>query len=102
MRTPIRLLLAVFLTAASNAVGAEPTVSTRSASALGQTVLTFNGSIHPHGLPTTYYFEYGPTDAYGSKTATFTLPPRLAAYYHESWDDGPGGWMSWCKATHFK
>jgi hypothetical protein len=79
-----------------------PAVSTRSASSVGQTTLTINGSINPHGLPTTYYFEYGPTEAYGSKTPTAALPPRLAAYYHESWDNGARGWASWFKATHFK
>ena len=28
------------------------------------------------------------------------FPPRLAAYYHESWDSGTGGWETWLKATH--
>jgi hypothetical protein len=78
------------------------TVSTRPAASVGLTILTVNGSINPHGLPTTYYFEYGPTAELGSRTLTRKLPPRLAAYYSESFDDGPGGWASWCKATHFK
>jgi hypothetical protein len=100
------LVLVVLLTAPV-VRGAAPKraateVSTRSASSVGQTILTVNGSINPHGLPTTYYFEYGLTRAYGSKTATSPLPPRLAAFYHESFDEGPGGWASWCKATHFK
>lgn len=73
----------------------SPTVSTRSASLLGTDAMTVNGSIHPHGLATTYYFEYGPTTAYGSKTAVKPLPPRLAAYYHESWDANTGGWAGW-------
>src|SRR5437660_10887690 len=99
------LVLALLLVTSSSAAapkGATADVSTRSASSVGQTILTVNGSIQPHGLPTTYFFEYGPTAAYGSKTSTSTLPPRLAAYYYESFDDGPGGWASWCKATHFK
>src|SRR5262245_30318290 len=74
-----------------------PTVATRPATALGLSALTANGTIHPHGLATTYYFEYGPTAAYGSRTATLPLPPRLAAHYHESWDEGFGGWASWLK-----
>jgi len=93
------LLLGVLPTPAAEEAA---TVTTRPASAVGQTIMTVNGSIHPHGLPTTYYFEYGPTDAYGSKTPIVALSPRLAAYYQESWDDGPGGWASWCKSTHFK
>src|SRR5262249_19074137 len=92
-------LLALLLAAPD---GAVPAVATRSASSVGQTTLTVNGSINPHGLPTTYYFEYGTTDAYGSKTPVTSLPPRLAAYYHRSFCGGPGGWASWCKATHFK
>jgi hypothetical protein len=54
--------------------------------------VTVNGRIHPHGLPTHYHFEYGPTTAYGSKTAAVPLPPRLGAYYRESWDVNTGGW----------
>src|SRR5438445_6388723 len=84
--------------------GAEsqaPTVTTRPATALGLSAMTVNGSIHPHGRPTTHYFEYGPTVAYGSKTAAMPLPPRLAAYYHETWDENLGGWGTWLKPTHF-
>lgn len=80
----------------------EVSVSTRSASSVGQTILTVNGSIQPRGLPTTYYFEYGLTASFGSQTPVVALPPRLAAYYHESFDEGPGGWASWCQTTHFK
>lgn len=32
------------------------------------------GTINPHGLPTTYSFQYGPTTSYGSQTPTATLP----------------------------
>ena len=77
-----------------------PEISTRDATELGTNAMSLNGTVHPHGLPTTYYFEYGPTTAYGSKTASRPLPPRLAAYYHESWDSGTGGWETWLKATH--
>jgi hypothetical protein len=73
-------------------ISKAPTVATLSAEPLGTDAMTVNGGIHPHGLPTTYYFEYGPTTAYGSKTAPAALPPRLAAYYRESWDEGTGGW----------
>ncbi len=72
-----------------------PTVTTGPGSALGTRALTVNGSIHPHGEPTTYFFEYGTTKDYGFRTAERPLPPRLAAYYHESWDEGMGGWDSW-------
>jgi hypothetical protein len=32
------------------------------------------GSVNPHGFATTYYFQYGPTIAYGSQTVPATLP----------------------------
>ena len=78
-----------------------PTVTTGLGSALGTRALTVNGSLHPHGEPTTYYFEYGTTKDYGFRTAERPLPPRLAAYYHESWDDGLGGWDSWLNQSLF-
>jgi len=90
------LLLGICLVSAATAQetrGAAPTVTTRGASALGLGGMTVSGSIQPHGLPTTYYVEYGPTTAYGEKMAALPLGPRLAAYYRESWDDGHGGWF---------
>lgn len=79
-----------------------PAVATRSAGAVGLTTMTVNGSIQPRGRLTSYYFEYGPTAAYGKKTPLRSLPPQLAAFYHESFDDGLGGWESWLKKAHFK
>src|SRR5436309_1686327 len=99
MRNRILLLLALPLISFHGVPAAEQPsspkpsdVETRSASHLGLTGLTVNGSIHPHGLPTTYYFEYGPTSDYGTKTKAEPLPPRLAAFYKESWDENHGGW----------
>jgi hypothetical protein len=83
------------ITVALAADARAPAVVTRSASALGLDAITVNGSVHPHGLHTRYYFEYGPTTAYGARTEPVALPPRLAAHYHESWDEGTGGWASW-------
>jgi streptogramin lyase len=48
---------------------AEPSVTTGSATGVTETEATLNGSVNPNGLETKYYFEYGTTDAYGSKTA---------------------------------
>jgi len=80
-----------------------PTVTTSSVTTLGIDGMTVNGSIHPHGVATAYYFEYGPTVTYGSKTASRPLPPRLAAFYRETWDENTGGWDSWSKGglAHF-
>jgi hypothetical protein len=91
--------MATLSTAANDAT---PTVATAPATALGQTAMTVNGTVHPHGLYTTYSFEYGATPDYGHRTRETPLPPRLAAYYHESWDDGLGGWDSWLKSSHHR
>ena len=69
-----------------------PTVATGSASAVGQTAVTTNGAIHPHGLYTQYHFEYGPDTNYGKQTPPAELPPQRTAHYYESFDHGIGGW----------
>ena len=43
-----------------------PVVSTGGAEGVGETSVTLTGSVDPEGLPTTYRFEYGPSEAYGS------------------------------------
>jgi hypothetical protein len=81
---------------------APPHVETAEPTLLGTTGLSLNGRIHPHGQPTTYHFEFGPTPAYGSRTVEQSLPPPLAAYYRESWDEGWNGWRSWgAQHLHF-
>ena len=47
-----------------------PTAVTGSASRVGKTSATLNGSIDPNGQPTSYQFEYGTSTAYGSSTPT--------------------------------
>lgn len=81
------------------AEGPAPTVETDPASPLGTTGLTANGRVNPHTLPTKYHFEYGTTAEYNLKTAEHALPPRLAAYYHESWDQGLDGWKGGMSGT---
>ncbi|MBS2016796.1 MAG: discoidin domain-containing protein [Deltaproteobacteria bacterium] len=71
---------------------AEGDVVTSPATSLGQVAFSANGRVQPRGKPTTYYFEYGPTRAYGNRTPPRALPPRLGAFYKESWDTGLGGW----------
>jgi hypothetical protein len=48
----------------------QPDVYTGSASMITCKTAIFNGIVHPNGLPTTAYFEYGPTNAYGMKTVS--------------------------------
>jgi hypothetical protein len=47
---------------------ARPAAHTGSATALSYASATLNGSIDPHGSDTSYYFQYGPTAAYGAQT----------------------------------
>jgi hypothetical protein len=45
-----------------------PAVTTGSASSLTPTSETLSGTVNPGGLSTTYYFEWGPTSAFGNAT----------------------------------
>lgn len=63
------------------------------ASSLGTQAMSCVGRIQPRGLPTTHWFEYGTSSELGNKTAEQQLPPRLAAYYHENWDQGTATWL---------
>jgi hypothetical protein len=60
------LALAVLAPAVASA--ASPTVSTSSAGSIGHTGATLHGSVDPHGLATTYAFQYGTSTAYGAQT----------------------------------
>jgi hypothetical protein len=64
-------LCALGLAAASSAAAASltPLVSTRSAKSISYTSAILSGSINPHGADTSYFFQLGPTKAYGSQTA---------------------------------
>lgn len=45
-----------------------PAATTGEATALAETGATLNGTVNPHEQPTSYYFNYGKTVAYGEKT----------------------------------
>ncbi len=73
---------------------ARPKVATGAVHVHG-TTLDLGGLVDPRGAATTYYFQYGPTSAYGMLTATGSLPatttskvgvqepaPGLAVGYH--------------------
>ena len=64
-------LAALALTLALPAIAAaatKPGVTHRGASKVTITTATLNGKVNPHGAPTTYFFQYGTTMAYGSRT----------------------------------
>lgn len=73
-------------------VNVQGDVDTLGATPLGANGFTANGCVQPHGEAASYYFEYGPTAEYGSRTPSTDVPPRLAAFYRESWDDALNGW----------
>lgn len=102
MRRTLAVLLLLGPTLVGQAVAADPTAATGPATALGLTAVSVNGIVHPRGLPTTWSFEHGPTTTYGQHTPATSLPPRLAAYYHESFDDNLAGWQSWLTVSHQK
>jgi hypothetical protein len=47
-----------------------PHASTGSALHVGESTVSLNGAVNPHGRETTCYFQYGPTTAYGAQTPT--------------------------------
>lgn len=70
------LLASVVMTAlmASSAMAAwQPIVETRPATSIEGTTATVNGVVNPNGAETKYYFEYGTTQEYGSKTAEVAI-----------------------------
>ncbi len=52
----------------SFSLSSAPTVTTKAASSITSTSAKLNGSVNPNGQATEWYFDYGPTTAYGSKT----------------------------------
>jgi streptogramin lyase len=56
------------LVAISETDGQQPTATTEAATNLKPTSATLNATVNPEGSETSYYFEYGETEAYGSKT----------------------------------
>jgi hypothetical protein len=62
------LLAASALPAVAQAAGA-PKASTGNAREVGYATATLTGTVNPNANNTSYYFQYGPTSAYGSQTA---------------------------------
>jgi hypothetical protein len=53
---------------------AAPTVSTGGSTHATGSSAVLEGNVDPRNLPTTYYFQYGPSSAYGSQTTPASLP----------------------------
>jgi hypothetical protein len=53
----------------SSAQGAVPALGAGAASHVSYSSADLNGEVYPHGVNTTYYFQYGTSTAYGGQTA---------------------------------
>ena len=75
-------------------VGDPTAVPVPNATETGRTRLGFsvNAEINGKGRAGTWHVEYGATSSYGSSTTPRPLPPKLAAYYRETFDDDLNGW----------
>jgi hypothetical protein len=60
---------AALIIAAPASAAARPSVSTGAAREVGYNTATLTGTVNPNGANASYYFQYGPTKAYGSQTA---------------------------------
>ena len=77
---PAALALALALAVPTVAAAAtKPGVSTLGAAKVTITTATLTGKINPHGAPTTFYFQYGTTTAYGSRTPSAAVGGGNAA-----------------------
>jgi hypothetical protein len=75
-------LAALALTLAVPAIAAaatKPGATTLGASKVTITTATLTGQVNPHGSPTTVYFQYGTTTAYGSRTPNVGVGAGTAA-----------------------
>jgi hypothetical protein len=62
--------VAVLFVGAGEAAAALPTASTGAAKSVTPSSAVLTGTVNPNNLATTYYFDFGPTKAYGSRTPT--------------------------------
>jgi multidrug efflux pump subunit AcrA (membrane-fusion protein) len=63
----------------SASANSAPTVATNSATSITTTSAVLNATVNPNGANTTYYFEYGTTDGYGSYSASATIASSTTA-----------------------
>ena len=59
----------VALVGAAQAAAAAPTASTGNAHQVSYGSAVLTGSVNPRGVDTSYYFQFGPTKAYGGQSA---------------------------------
>lgn len=74
----VALTALLALPAAAQANGA-PKATTGNAREVSYATATLTGSVNPNEENTSYYFQYGPTKAYGSQTAISDVPSGKSA-----------------------
>ncbi|MGH2833890.1 MAG: fibronectin type III domain-containing protein [Solirubrobacteraceae bacterium] len=63
-----------------------PTATTEQATAVTETEATLNGSVNPEGQATSYYFEYGSSESYGTKTGELSAGSGSTSQgFHFTW-----------------
>ena len=72
------------------AAATKPGATTLGASKVTITTATLTGQVNPHGSPTTFYFQYGTTTAYGSRTPNVGVGAGTAAGRSHRSDRRPG------------
>ena len=65
----VMFMFGLLVPAGAVAAPAKPGVTTGPAANVGQTSATVTGRVNPNEVDTTYFFEYGPTQLYGTSTA---------------------------------
>ena len=73
------IVVAGLATQASVALAVAPTVATQAATGVTIQAATLHGTVNPRSLATSYFFQYGPTAAYGAQTAPASLAAGAAA-----------------------
>jgi hypothetical protein len=72
-------LAACQLAPGAQAAPSWPTVQTGGAVQVSYGSATLTGRVEPHGSITSYYFQYGPTKAYGQQTAVADVAANVGA-----------------------
>ena len=78
----------------------EPSAATDSASDVHGNYATLNATVNPEGLPTTYYFEYGPTTEYGWNTPSW--PAALEAGIEDIAVNNVAGALTGNRTYHYR
>ncbi len=69
----LSVMVGLLLGSAMAFAAGAPSIEGESFSGVGSSNVALNAQINPNGVPASYYWEYGPTEAYGSRTPEVSL-----------------------------